>query len=233
MAITVDTLKNLSPRVKVILLIVAYLLIGYLYYFSILQSSLENMTKLQTKFDDLQQKVSEQEGIASQKARYISEVASLKQAFQIALTKLPDKREIQPLFQSVAQMGKAAGLDFLLFEPKQPEKPPEPDPTGVKEGLKPSDKRAEQKPGEQKTAAGKGPAKEAEPEKFYQEIPVKVSLRGRFHNTLSFFEKLASLPRIVNVVEITMAEGTHVKGTESAIKTDCIIKTYMFVDKPK
>lgn len=228
MAITVNTLKNLSPRVKAILLIVAYLLIGYFYYFFILQSSLENMTKLQTKFDDLQQKVSEQERISSQKAKYISEVASLKQAFQVALTKLPDKREIQPLFQSVAQMGKTAGLDFLLFEPKQPEKPPAPDPTGVKEGLKPTDKRVERKPAE-----GKAPAKEAEPEKFYQEIPVKVSLRGRFHNTLSFFEKLAFLPRIVNVVDITMAEGKDVKGTGPVVKTDCIIKTYMFVDKPK
>lgn len=228
MAITVNTLKNLSPRMKAILLIVAYVLIGYFYYFFILQSSIDNMTKLQTKFDDLQQKVGEQERIASQKAKYINEVASLKHAFQVALTKLPDKREIQPLFQSVAQMGRAAGLDFLLFEPKQPEKPPE---TGlraeVKEGLKPSDKRAERRPSDG-TAS-----KEAEPEKFYEEIPVKVSLRGRFHNTLSFFEKIAFLPRIVNVVDITMAEGKDAKSKETLVKTDCIIKTYKFVDRPK
>lgn len=228
MAINVDTLKNLSPRVKASLLIVAYLLIGYFYYVLVLQSSLESMTKLQTKFDELQQKVSDQERIASQKAKYISEVAALKQAFQVALTKLPDKREIQPLFQSVAQMGKMAGLDFLLFEPKQPEKPPEADPTGVKAGLKPTDKRVEQKPGD-----GKAPSKEAEPEKFYQEIPVKVSLRGRFHNMLSFFEKLAFLPRIVNVTDIAMSEDKGVKGAGPLVKTDCIIKTYMFVDKPK
>jgi type IV pilus assembly protein PilO len=227
MAITVNTLKNLSPRVKAILLIVAYLLIGYFYYFFILQSSLENIAKLQTKLTDLQQKISEQEKIASQKAKYISEVASLKQSFQVALTKLPDAREIQPLFQAVAEMGKAAGLDFLLFEPKQPEKLPEPQ-TGVKEGLKPTDKRVEQKPGD-----GKAQPKAVEPEKFYQEIPVKVSLKGRFHNTLSFFEKLAFLPRIVNVVDITMAESKDAKVVGPMIKVDCIIKTYMFIDKPK
>jgi type IV pilus assembly protein PilO len=228
MAITVNTLKNLSSRVKVILLIAVYLVIGYFYYAFVLQASLDQMTNLQTKFNDLQQKVSEQERIASQKAKYIAEVAALKQAFQTALTKLPDKREIQPLFQSVAQMGKTAGLDFLLFEPKQPEKPPEVDPTGVKAGLRPTDKRAEQQP-----AAGKGPAKEAESEKFYQEIPVKVSLRGGFHNTLSFFEKLAYLPRIVNVMDITMTEGKGTKGEGHFVKTDCIIQTYMFVDKTK
>lgn len=225
MAINIDTLKNLSPRVKVILLIVVHILIGYLYYFFFLQASLENMAKLQTKLTDLQQKVSEQDKIASQKAQYISEVASLKQAFQMALMKLPDKREIQPLFQSVAQMGKNAGLEFLLFEPAQPVYPSEPA-AGVREGLKPTDKRAEQKPG-----SGKVQPSGAQSERFYQEIPVRVSLRGRFHDTLSFFEKMADLPRIVNVVDITMAEGKDVKGIGTVIKMDCIIKTYMFVDR--
>jgi type IV pilus assembly protein PilO len=229
MAITVNTLKNLSPRVKAVLLIIAYLLIGYFYYFFILQSALENMAKLQTKFTDLKQKISEQEKIASQKAKHISEVESLKQSFQLALTKLPDKREIPNLFQAVAQMGKDAGLEFLLFEPKPPEKPPEP-PAGVKEALKPSDKRAEQQPGDGKAQPQ---PKKTGPESFYQEIPVKVSLIGSFHNTLSFFEKLAFLPRIVNVVDITMSEGKAVKGMGHVIKMDCIIKTYMFIDNTK
>lgn len=233
MAISVDTLKNLSPKVKIILLIVIYLLIGYAYYAVVLQSSLENMAKLQEKFEGLQQKVAEQERIAAQKTRYLNEVAALKQAFQLALTKLPDRREIQPLFQSVAQMGKTAGLEFLLFEPKPPEVPPAGPPEAavkaqVKAGLKPTDQRTDQKPGDAKAAA-----KEAEPEKFYQEIPVKVSVRGRFHNVLTFFEKLAFLPRIVNVVDIAMADGKEVKATGAMIKTDCVIKTYMFVDKPK
>jgi type IV pilus assembly protein PilO len=210
--------------VKAVLLIVAYLLIGYFYYFFILQPALENMEKLQIKFTDLKQKISEQEKIVSQKAKHISEVESLKQAFQLALTKLPDKREIPSLFQAVAQMGKDAGLDFLLFEPKPPERPPEPPPS-VKEALKPSDKRAEQQSGD-----GKAQPKRVEPESFYQEIPVKVALNGSFHNTLSFFERLAFLPRIVNVVDITMSDGRDVKGMGRVIKVDCIIKTYMFVD---
>jgi type IV pilus assembly protein PilO len=218
MAITVDTLKNLSPRIKIVLLVVAYALIAYFYYFFILQSSFEKKASLQTKVVELQEQVNSQERIASQKTKYIKEVAALKEAFKVALTKLPDKREIQPLFQAVATSGKTAGLDFLLFEPKPPEKAPEPKPA-AKENPKPAD--------------GKAPPKPVEPDKFYEEIPVTVQISGRFHNILSFFEKVAKLPRIINIENITMGEGAEVKGRGYVIKTNCIIKTYMFVDKSK
>jgi type IV pilus assembly protein PilO len=44
---------------------------------------------------------------------------------------------------------------------------------------------------------------------------------------------VARLPRIINIENITMSEGADVKGRGWLIKTDCIIKTYMFVDKAK
>jgi type IV pilus assembly protein PilO len=226
MAITVDSLKNMSPKIKVLLLVIVYALIAYFYYFFLLQSAIEKKTSLQTKLSGLQEQVDRQERIASQKEKYIKEVAALKGAFQVALAKLPDKREIQPLFHSVATSGTSAGLDFLLFEPKPP--PPPSIQPSVKDNLKPSDQRAEQKP-----AVGKAPPKPVEEEKFYEEIPVTVTISGRFHNTLSFFEKVANLPRIVNIENITMGEGAEVKGRGWVIKTNCTIKTYMFVDKMK
>jgi type IV pilus assembly protein PilO len=232
MAITVETIKNMSPKIKVLLLVIAYALIAYFYYFLILQGTIAKRTSLQAKLVELQEQVDRQERIAAQKAKYISEVAALKEAFQVALTKLPDKREIQPLFQSVATNGKNAGLDFLLFQPKPPERAPEARPS-VKDNIKPSDQRAAQKPGEQKPAAGKPPAKAPQQDKFYEEIPVTVTISGRFHSTLSFFETVARLPRIINIENITMGEGAEVKGRGWVIKTNCTIKTYMFVDKDK
>jgi type IV pilus assembly protein PilO len=228
MAITVESLKKMSPKVKALLLAVAFALIAYFYFFFILQSAFEKKATLQTKFDELSEQVSEQERIAAQKTKHLQEVAALKESFQVALTKLPDKREIQPLFQSVATIGKAAGLEFLLFEPKPPPKPSEPK-LGVKENLKPSDQKVEKKPGDAKAP----PPKAAEPDKFYEEIPVTVTISGRFHNVLSFFEKVARLPRIINIEGITMGEGAEMKGRGWVIKTNCVIKTYMFVDKPR
>ena len=215
MAISLEDLKNMSPKVMALLILVAYGLIGYFYYFFFLQSALYEKATLQTKLSELQREVTEKERIASQKTRFLQEVAALKTAFQEALNKLPDKREIQPLFQTVASLGKSAGLDFLLFQPKPPEPPP-------------------QRSSEQKPATGKAPPPQAlEPDKFYEEIPVTVSLSGRFHSTLSFFEKVATLPRIINIENISMGEGKDVKGYGRLIKIDCVIKTYMFVDKSR
>ena len=215
MAISLEDLKKMSPKVMALLILVAYGLIGYFYYFFFLQSALHEKATLQTKLSELQREVTEKERIASQKTRFLQEVAALKTAFQEALNKLPDKREIQPLFQTVASLGKAAGLDFLLFQPK----PPEP----------PSQRSPEQKP-----VSGKAPPPRAvEPDTFYEEIPVTVSLSGHFHSTLSFFEKVATLPRIINIENISMGEGKDVKGYGRVIKIDCVIKTYMFVDKSR
>ena len=231
MAISLEDLKNMSPKVMALLILVAYGLIGYFYYFFFLQSALHEKATLQTKLSELQREVTEKERIASQKTRFLQEVAALKTAFQEALNKLPDKREIQPLFQTVASLGKSAGLDFLLFQPKPPEPPPAPKAANVKDNIKPSDQRSS----EQKPATGKAPPPQAlEPDKFYEEIPVTVSLSGHFHSTLSFFEKVATLPRIINVENISMAEGKKdVKAYGQLIKIDCVIKTYMFIDKPR
>ena len=231
MAISLEDLKKMSPRVMALLILVAYGLIGYFYYFFFLQSALLQKATFQTKLSELQREVTEKERIASQKTRFLQEVAALKVAFQEALNKLPDKREIQPLFQTVASLGKAAGLDFLLFQPKPPEPPPAPNAPNVKDNVKPSDQRSS----EQKPATGKAPPPKApEPDKFYEEIPVTVQLSGHFHSTLSFFEKVATLPRIINVENISMAEGKKdVKGYGQLVKIDCVIKTYMFVDKPR
>ena len=71
---------------------------------------------------------------------------------------------------------------------------------------------------------------------FYAELPVKISLAGVYHDTAVFFEKVAKLPRIVNVSDISMErrEGTkEVNGAKGPVlATSFLIKTYMFVEKP-
>ena len=49
--------------------------------------------------------------------------------------------------------------------------------------------------------------------------------------TVSFYAKIAKLPRIVNVEEIAMGDAKEVKGKGLIVKTSCTVKTYMFVDK--
>jgi type IV pilus assembly protein PilO len=164
--------------------------VGVAYWLYLLQPSLEVRTSLKAKLTDVEQKVAERERIAAQKERFVKEVALLQEAFRLALAKLPDQREIPGLFHAVSVAGKEAGMEFLLFEPKASVKPADKKGPDVKANLKPSDQRAEQKP-----AGGKGvPAKSAEPDRFYDEIPVNVRVKGLFNHVVFFFDKVAKLP---------------------------------------
>ena len=65
---------------------------------------------------------------------------------------------------------------------------------------------------------------------FYAEIPVKIKVSGPFHNVVVFFDKVARLPRVVNIRNITMSPPKK-KGGRS-LTTSCQAVTYKFVEKP-
>lgn len=64
---------------------------------------------------------------------------------------------------------------------------------------------------------------------FYAEIPVKLNVTGNYHNVAQFFEKVARLPRVVNIEGLQMGQG---EGA-SLLNTSCTAFTYQFIDKPK
>jgi len=205
-------------------------IIGYLYWFYFLSSAIEKRSSLSVKYTEIESKIKEKEKVAGQINQYMADVARLTENYKVALQKLPNQKEIPALFHSVALAGKDAGVDFLLFEPKPAvPKTLEKQPAGIQKTaalMKPSNQRQ----GEQKPAGDKnGTAPAAEP--FYEEIPVGVSVIGAFQNILYFFSKVAQLPRIINVSEITIGDRKEVKGKGQVVTTNCIIKTYMFIDK--
>jgi type IV pilus assembly protein PilO len=238
MAISINDIKKLSPQAKALIIILIILIIGYLDYFYFLSDAMEKKTKLDKQLEDMQGQIGEKEKIAMQVNKYKTDVDALKENYKIALQKLPDQREIPGLFHSVAMAGRDAGIEFLLFEPKAAV-PKTLDTQISKEEpkaaalLRPSDQRqTEQKPAATATkqADGKKPAK-TELEPFYEEMPVGVTVTGSFQNIVYFFEKVAKLPRIINISDISMGERKDVKGRGYIITTSCTIKTYMFVDK--
>jgi type IV pilus assembly protein PilO len=64
---------------------------------------------------------------------------------------------------------------------------------------------------------------------FYAEIPVAIKVTGKYHNVALFFDKVARLPRVVNIRNIMMTPG---KGNEK-LSTGCTAVTYKFIDRPK
>jgi type IV pilus assembly protein PilO len=64
---------------------------------------------------------------------------------------------------------------------------------------------------------------------FYAELPVKITVNGGYHDTAQFFERVAKLPRIVNISNIAMEKAKN--ESKSGLTTTCLIKTYMFGEK--
>jgi len=68
------------------------------------------------------------------------------------------------------------------------------------------------------------PQKEVNKE-FYGEIPVSLHLKGNFHNTVMFIDKVTGLNRIVNIRDIKIG-----KYKEGKILTKCTAVTYKFIE---
>jgi type IV pilus assembly protein PilO len=232
MAITLSDIKKMSTQAKMLVVFLLILLIGYLDWFYFLSSAIEKKNSLTDEITEIQGKIKEKTKIADQINQYKKDVATLQDSYKIALQKLPDQREIPNLFHSVALAGKDAGVEFLLFEPKTPvpktlDKQP---PAESKTTAKPSGQK-DQKPEDASKAAADGKKAPVVEEPLYEEIPVEVSVMGTFPNILYFFDKVAKLPRIINISDISMGERKDVKGRGEVITLLCTIKTYMFLDK--
>ncbi len=215
MALTLDDIKKMSPQKKALFVFLICLLLGYFYYFYFLQADMEKRDNLQTKLQELEQEVATKERLANDVEKHVKAVETLKAAFQTALTKLPIRKEIPELLHSIALSGRNTGLSFQLFEPQ---------PTVKKQIIG-------KETTEKKDGAGKGPPKPEEEGDFYEEIPVKVIFTGSYHNTAAFFTKMANLPRIINVEEMTIGHAKVEGSKKLLLNISGVIKTYMFLQK--
>lgn len=73
------------------------------------------------------------------------------------------------------------------------------------------------------------PEKEKRKE-FYAEIPVDINVTGNYHQVATFFDKVANLPRIVNIRNIKMIPTKGNQGGGTALKTTCQAVTYKFIE---
>ena len=64
---------------------------------------------------------------------------------------------------------------------------------------------------------------------FYAEIPVDINVSGTYHQVAVFFDKVASLPRIVNIRDVKMMPASQ-KESGGALTTSCQAVTYKFVE---
>jgi type IV pilus assembly protein PilO len=195
MALSVDDIKGMPLRQKVLALFVLFILVGFAYFSLYYQNALADEERLEQNLASLQVELSQKQKLLEQKILFEKEIAQLQEQLKIAMAKLPEQKEIPGLLISMSEAEGLGGVEFQLFEP-----------------LAPVEKE------------------------FYAELPVKISLSGVYHDTAVFFEKVAKLPRIVNVSDISMERREGTKDGNGAkgpvLATSFLIKTYMFVEKP-
>lgn len=64
---------------------------------------------------------------------------------------------------------------------------------------------------------------------FYAEIPVDINVSGTYHQVAMFFDKVANLPRIVNIRNIKMSPQSQ-KDSGNELATTCQAVTYKFIE---
>jgi type IV pilus assembly protein PilO len=69
---------------------------------------------------------------------------------------------------------------------------------------------------------------------FYAEVPIKIELRGGYHDVGIFFDRITRLDRIVNVADLEW-EVAEVKNDDPRLKVTGTATTFRFIenDQPK
>ena len=118
----IEKILKLPTKRKLSLLAVVLILEGAAIFYGLCLPRMKDLTGLETRLEELQKQIQENQRIANNLPRYKSEYEQLKKDLDNALTELPNQKEIPSLLTSISNLGRGAGLDFLLFRPK-PEVP--------------------------------------------------------------------------------------------------------------
>jgi type IV pilus assembly protein PilO len=117
-----EKVLRLPNKQKIALLFLIMVAVGVAFYFGVQQPKYKQLKELQAKLNDLQNQIQESKKIADNLPRLKKEYEQLQTELASALTELPNQKEIPSLLTSITNVGKGAGLDFLVFRPR-PEEP--------------------------------------------------------------------------------------------------------------
>ena len=104
-------------RVAILVAMMCLLVAGF--YFLLYQGQLEEYAGQDKKLESVTAKLRENRRIAANLPVFKAEYEKLKTQLDLALTELPDKKEIPALLTSIGDLARQQGLDVLRFKPAQ------------------------------------------------------------------------------------------------------------------
>lgn len=66
-------------------------------------------------------------------------------------------------------------------------------------------------------------------QEFYAEVPVDITVKGNFHNTVNFFDNVGRMDRLVNIDNIGFKNPT-VSGDNVVLETTSVATAFRFLD---
>jgi len=114
----VDRILRLNPAIKILILILILGGILSVYWQFFYRPLITEINTMQPELARLKAELSTKKEIIKEKPRYETELKETRRKLMVALKQLPDKSEIPSLLENVSALGKASGLEFILFRPK-------------------------------------------------------------------------------------------------------------------
>ena len=66
---------------------------------------------------------------------------------------------------------------------------------------------------------------------FYAELPIKVRVKGAYHQFGNFISGLAALPRIVTIHDIVITPIQTLPSGSADLRMEAVVKTYRYLDE--
>jgi type IV pilus assembly protein PilO len=118
MAIDAQTIANLSPAKKILLVLVVVVLIFGLYWQFAYKGKAKTIDGLRSDLSNKQAKLNENEAIARNLPRFKEEILKLNQQLGKVVQELPNKREIPNLLETISNLGALNGLEVIYLKPQ-------------------------------------------------------------------------------------------------------------------
>ncbi len=67
------------------------------------------------------------------------------------------------------------------------------------------------------------------PMEFYARVPMKLTLKGKFHQVAKFVYSVGQLDRIINIENINLKNPSSTEGDEVVIEVDCLATAFRAV----
>jgi type IV pilus assembly protein PilO len=112
------TLERLEPREKLLIAIAAPIVVLGGYFATILGPRLARTVELRARSEALERAREQRTAVAASAPARQEEVDALDERLRAVLRRLPNEKEIPQLLSAISSLGRAVGLDILVFRLK-------------------------------------------------------------------------------------------------------------------